>query len=317
MTDVTDLKDSWAEPDPPSPTAQAAARAALMREITAACALKATPSPTPRRRGGRFGWLAGSTVATAAAVALAVVLTSAQPAPPGQQATRSSPSPDELSGQQILLQAAEVAQTRPESTGTYWHVEQEIPVPDTPKPIQRYNDWAGRDGVHYSMPDGSPGVSRIIMENGFAVGGSLLTLARVEGLPTNPDKLKTWMTDSYLRPNTTPDEMAALVPDGLSRLLWEVPAPPAVRSAALRALATSPNVTNLGAVNGGQALRIFFTPPPADKFPEGKLPPGAGEITVVINQDTATLISFTTYQGTTKILAASWTDNRPEIIPLH
>jgi len=308
MTDLTELKDGWGEPDPPSPTARASARAALSREITAARA------PAPRRRGGRLGWLVSGTVVTAAAAALAVVLSPAQPTPSGRQTAQSSPSRDELSGRQILLRAADVAQAQPESTGAYWHVAQEIPVPDTPKPVQRYNDWTTRDGVRYSMPDGRPGVSRIILETGFPVGGSLLTLERVAGLPTDPGELTTWMTNSYLRGNT-PDEMAALVPYGLSHLLWQVPAPPAVRSAALRALAGMPNVTNLGAVDGGQALRVVFAPPPADKFPEGKLPPGAGEMTLVINPDTATLISFTTYRGTTRILTAGWTDDIPEIIP--
>ncbi len=109
--------------------------------------------------------------------------------------------------------------------------------------------------------------------------------------------------------------MPTLVLWGLCHLLWEVPTPPAVRSAALRALATMPNVTNLGAVDGGQALRFSFAPMAADKFPDGKLPPGSGELTVVIDPDTATLISYTTYQGTTRILAAGWTDDRPERIP--
>jgi hypothetical protein len=152
------------------------------------------------------------------------------------------------------------------------------------------------------------------METGFSVGGQLLTLERLEGLPTDPDKLTTWMTNSYLRRNG-PEQMPTLVPWGLSHLLWEVPAPPAVRSAALRALATMPNVTNLGAVDGGQALRFSFAPMAADKFPDGKLPPGSGELTVVINPDTATLVSFTTYQGTHRILGAGWTDDLPPIIP--
>jgi hypothetical protein len=193
-------------------------------------------------------------------------------------------------------------------------VDQEIHRPDSPIPAERYSNWTGRDGVCYSMPHGHPGVSRITFEIGFSVGGQLLTLERVEGLPTDPDELKTWMTNSYLRRNE-PEQMATLVPNGLSRLLWEVPAPPAVRSAALRALATMPNVTNLGAVDGGQSLRVYFDPLPADKFPDGQLPPGTGEMTVVINPDTATLVSFTTYQGTTRILAAGWTDDLPEIVP--
>jgi hypothetical protein len=311
MTD-TELKDGWGEPDPPSPTTRATARAALMREIAASRA----EASVPRRWGRRLGWLVGGTVVTAAVAVVFSLVQPGQPAPPRQHGAQSSPSLDELSGQQILLQAADVAQTQPEGTGAYWHVEQEIPVENAPKPRQRYNDWTARDGVVYSMPDSYPGVSRITVEVGFPVGGVLLTLERVEGLPTDPDKLKKWMTDTYLRRNSL-GEMATLVPFGLAHLLFEVPAPPAVRSAALRALATMPNVTNLGAADGGQALRVVFEPMPADKFPGGQAPPGTGEMTLVINPDTAKLISYTTYQGTTKVLAAGWTDDMPPIVPFH
>jgi hypothetical protein len=310
MIDITELKDGWGEPEPPSPAARSAARAALMREITATRASE----PAPRRPGRRLGRLVGGTVVTAAAAALVVALGPAEPGGPGEQATRSTPPLDGLSGRQVLLRAARVAHARPAGTGAYWHVDQEIPVPSSRRPVQRYNDWTSRDGVRYSMPDGHPGVSRIVAETGFPVGGSLLTLERVEGLPTDPDELTTWITDSYL-PGNGPEHLAGLVPEALSRLLWEVPAPPAVRSAALRALATTPNVTNAGVVDGGRALRVFFAPPAADKFPDGKLPPGAGEMTLVIDPDTATLVSHTTYQGTTRILGTGWTDDLPEIIP--
>lgn len=97
--------------------------------------------------------------------------------------------------------------------------------------------------------------------------------------------------------------------------LWEVPAPPGVRAAALRALADMPTVTNLGAVEGGQALRVHFAPLPADKFADGKVPPGLGQMTLVINLDTATLVSETTYQGTTTVMAAGWTDTMPPVVP--
>jgi hypothetical protein len=250
---------------------------------------------------------------TAAAAAAAVIVSPAQPPAPGQQTAQSATPTTELSGRQILLQAAEVARAQPESSGAYWHVLQEIPVPGAPQPIQRLHQWTTRDGMQYGMPDGYPGASRVVLDVGFFVGGSRLTLERLERLPTDPDKLTTWMTDTYL-PRSTPAQLASLVPGALSRLLWEVPAPPAVRSAALRALANLPNVTNLGTVDGGQALRVVFESMPADKFEDGELPPGTGEMTLVINPDTARLVSFTTYQGTTTILAAEWTDEMPEVI---
>lgn len=313
MTDVAELKDGWGEPDPPSPTARAAARNALMREITAACA----EAPAPRRRGRRLGWLVGGAVVTAAAAAVAVVLS---PGQPGHQADQSAPSPDELTGQQILLRAADIAKTRPVGTGAYWRVVQDDSESDSPElPIEQRGEWVSRDGgMHYNAMTGRPGVSRYIANIGFSVGGSWLTLAQVEGLPTDPDGLKAWMTDAYAHSGDVPqEEIADLVITGLSRLLWKVPASPAVRSAALRALGTMPNVTNLGAVDGGQALRVDYGPGPADKYPDNKIPPGAGVLTLVINLDTATLVSSTSDTGTTKILFSGWTDDIPEIIPLH
>jgi hypothetical protein len=327
MNDLAELKDGWGQPDPPSPTAHLTARAALLREIDAARA----PAPRrPRRRGVRLGWLASGTAVTAtmaAAVAFAMTLGPTQPTQPGQPA---DPSPSQLSGQEILLNAAVVAQARPVTTGAFWHVKQEIPVPDTPKPIQTFSIWIARDGTHYTMPDGYPGASQFDLDIGFDAGGSLLTLEQLERLPTDPVALQAWMTDSFLHPTPRPgpvpadgglpreipaDEVPNAIAVGLADLLWQVPAPPAVRSAALRALAAMPNVTNLGSMDGGQALRISFGAPPADKYPDGKLPPGAGQLTLIIDPETSTLLSSTTYQGTTKVLEAAWTNDLPEIIP--
>jgi hypothetical protein len=337
MKDLVELKDRLGQPDPPSRDAQLAARAALLREIEAARA----PARRRRRRGVRLGWLAGATAVTATVavvVTIAVAPRPTEPTPPGQQAAGPSSSqlPSELSGPQVLLNAAAAALASPASAGAYWHVKQEIPVPDTPKPIQTFNEWTARDGTRYTMPDGYPGAFRVSLDVGFYAGGSLLTLEQLERLPTDPDALTAWMTDSYLRPSRPPapgitpglmpadgnaqelpaEELLNMVAGGLSRLLWQVPAPPAVRSAALRALAAMPNVTNLGARDGGQALRIFFGLPPADKYPDGKVPPGAGELILIIDPATSTLLSSTTYEGTTRILEATWTDDPPKIVPV-
>ncbi|MFL6144214.1 MAG: hypothetical protein ACJ72N_20410 [Labedaea sp.] len=330
MNDLTDLKDEWSQPDPPSPSARLAARAALLREIDAARA------PVRRRRRVRLGWLASGTAVAAmaaAAVAVAMALGSTPPTQPEPPAGQASGQPaSELSGPQILLNAAVVAQSQPASTGAYWQVTEQAPVPDTPKPIQTVNEWTSRDGMHYSLPDGGTGAYRVMLDVGFWAGPSLLTLEQLERLPTDPDALKAWMTDSYLHPrrhdtsgpvppdgNTVedlpPGELSLRVADGLSRLLWTVPTAPAVRSAALRALATMPNVTNLGNTDGGQVLRMTFEPPAADKFPGGKLPPGSGEITMVIDPETSMMVSWTNYQGTIKVLKAAWTNDAPKIIP--
>jgi hypothetical protein len=79
-----------------------------------------------------------------------------------------------------------------------------------------------------------------------------------------------------------------------------------------------PNVTDLGTMDDGQALRISFPPPAADKYPNGKLPKGADEMKLVIDPTTSMLLSTTSYQGTIKIITAEWTNEMPKVIsPPH
>jgi DNA-directed RNA polymerase specialized sigma24 family protein len=102
---------------------------------------------------------------------------------------------------------------------------------------------------------------------------------------------------------------------GLSRLLWTVPAPPAVRADAFRALADLGNVTDLGERDGNRVLRIDFAElPAADKFEGGVLPDGVGHMTLVIDPETSQLVSMTNYQGTEDVLVAEWTNDMP---PFH
>jgi hypothetical protein len=313
MTDLTELKDGWGEPDPPMPAARTAARAALMREMTTSTTIRES-----RRHGRRFGWLVGGTVVVAAAAAVAVVLSPAQPPPsPGEQQAKPAPTVplDEMSGQQVLRLAAGVAETRPEDTGVAWHVFEESAMKEYP--VSLIHQWTTREGVHYAMNEGDPGARLYVLNKGFFVGGRELSLERVQNMPTDPDKLVEWLSEGYVRDNyvPTPEEMAGRIPFAMANLLYEVPTPPAVRSAALRALAEMPNVTNLGAVEGGQALKVVFEEMPADKWAPGERPPDTGQMTMVIDPGTATLVSITTYQGTRKILSAGWTHDLPKIIP--
>jgi hypothetical protein len=328
MNDVKDLKslrDDWVQPDPPSQAAYSAARAALLQQI----GVDAPPAPARGRRPGvRLGWLVGSTVLTgtlAAAVAFAVTTGSTPPV--------QTPSHTNVSGQQILLAAADVAQTRPADTGTYWHLAQI--VPDAFDRPQRLDTWVSHDGTLYSMPEGNSGVLLIGLANGFQVGASTLTLEQLRDLPTDPDALRAWITDSFahvtgpvappapgdtsapalaFKADIPAEAMPGTVAMALGKLLWDVPVSPAVRATALRALASMPNVTGLGRVDGGEALRISFPPPPADKYPGGKLPDGADHLTLVIDPATSMLVRFTNYQGSIQILGAEWTDEMPRVI---
>jgi hypothetical protein len=276
------------------------------------------------------------TGALAAAVAIAIASGSTPSTPtPGDTNAQGSP----LSGRQILLAAADIAQTRPAKTGAYWHVTQVVPNEMLGRP-QLLDTWTARDGKTYTMPEGYDGVVLMGLDSGFPVAATWLTLDQLQDLPTDPDALRAWIEDSFANATNpvappAPGDTSTPAPprpaDGgkldipaeampgtlvvtLEKLLSDVPVPPAVRAAALRALAAMPNVTSLGPVDGGEALRITFPPPPADKYPGGKLPDGADRITLVIDPATSMLVSTTNYQGTIRILGAEWTDELPRII---
>ncbi|GAA5197130.1 CU044_5270 family protein [Rugosimonospora acidiphila] len=323
MNDLADLKDVWGEPAPPTQSARTAARAALMRQITAVH--NSAPAPErPRRLGVRLGWLTGG-VAVAAGVAAVVAFA----VPTGTE--RSTEQTNSSSGQQILLSAAVVADAQPAGTGKYWHLSEV--VPDSNGHPQKLDTWVGHDGSGYSEPEGTNGVYPTTVGGGFSVGAASLTLDQVNALPTDPAALTAWITDTYTHPAQQPapvvsgralpfvqkqappaDAIPSYVATNLPELLGEVPAPPAVRAAALRALAAMPNVTSLGAMDGGQGLRIAIPSPPADKYPGGKVPAGADHLTLVIDPTTSMLISTTSYGGTIKITKAGWTNDLPRII---
>ncbi|WET78977.1 CU044_5270 family protein [Amycolatopsis sp. QT-25] len=207
---------------------------------------------TPRKR---IGWLvAGSGTAVAAAVAAVLVLV------PGPQAggppLAESPDPAAartVAGQEILLAAAAVAERTPEGTGTYWHVH--VTLPEV-----TYETWVKTDGSRWFR--GAKSGNRVIAVvkpnqekpvSPFSLVGVDLTLEQLRGLPTNPDALTAWIAEALTHstartsagPFTAADrEYAAFL--SLISLASTLPAPPAVRAAAFRALATYPGVQNLG-----------------------------------------------------------------------
>jgi hypothetical protein len=255
--------------------------------------------------------LAGAAVSVALATAVVFVLASGTDRP-----SRSvSQAPGQPSGQQILLAAATVAEAKPPGTGLYWHVKQSHHFPSSTggKSTFTQETWIAHDGTFYSFP--TPDATTVdASPSYFKVGRLELTYEQLQLLPTDPVALTARIESS----TDAPDDLPGWVADGLTDLLWWVPAPPGVRAASFRALASMPNVTNLGTMDGGQALGISITPPPADKFPNGKVPAGADSITVAIDPATSKLLSLTTYQGTTKILVAEWTNELPEVAePYH
>jgi hypothetical protein len=307
MNDLDMVRTLVAKPDP-SPDVIDRGRHQLQQAARGPVRKRATG----RRR--RASWLASgvSLSAAAAVTAVVVALSSGTTSPHTGQVP---PLGANASGQQILLAAATVAQTRPANSGTYWHLVAVFTM--TPNPAFRQETWTRQDGTSWLrypppgnevVPDG---------ESSFSVGAASLTYAQIQQLPTDPAKLTAWIADSFAHNEIAPRPAAALPGDtavALATLLAEVPARPAVRAAALRALAALPNVKSLGPVAGGQGLLISVPPPPADKFPGGNLPAGAADgIKLVVDLATSQLRSMTWWQGAETIVKAEWTNALPKV----
>lgn len=330
--DLKMLREAWDHPDPPSSRSHAEARAALLHRASHDHPEPAQHPATRRRRPSwRLAFSAAVATTAAAAIGFAFVQLASTPGVPPPSDEPGAPDGVELSaGHQILLAAAETAREQPADVGEYWYVEEEIDLVD-PAGLnpQTLEIWTAADGRQWTRNRCCPDVNETNVGPGFSFASSVLTLEELQSLPTDGEQLKAWITESFAasarepvrdpdapaeapresteEPQVTEDAVAFALTDLLSR----VPAPPDVRAAAFRALATMPDVTSLGDMDGGEGLRIAIEPPAADKFPDGEVPEGADNITVVIDPETSQLLSFTNYQGTTRIHAAQWTDQRP------
>ena len=329
MNDLLDVRQALGEPELPSPATQAAARAALLEHAAAARASLSRPWPAGARRRRRAGWLAGGIGLTAAAaVTAAALVTTSPPRPDGRgnhRNTSAEPS-SRLSARQILLAAAITAAAQPARTGAYWYLKETGPGPAAATTTQ---SWYTHNGSTYTLLPPRHVVFLASPDAGFDVGASALTYRQIQRLPTTAAALTAWITRSFAHPvgpsgpagvprarqGPPPrSELGGQVAMSLSDLLYQVPAPPAIRAAAFRALAALPDVTRLGQAHGDVTLRISVAAPPANKFPSGKVPPRANEIRLVISTSTLALHAVTNYEGTTTILAARWTSTRPPAV---
>lgn len=194
----------------------------------------------------RTGWLVPMVALAAAAAAVAAVITMGSAAP-------TAPLGD-LSGRDVLLMAAVSAERTPQGSGTYWHVLSSHEGRDMPS----MESWTRRDGRRWTrgmamdppeavLPDPKP----------LMLKGAEVSFEDLETLPTDPEALKTWIVERRGNPrNMTLSEQRGEPLFPLISLITELPTPPEVRSAAFRALATTPGVRNTGAVEGGQELVI-------------------------------------------------------------
>jgi hypothetical protein len=307
--DLNTLRDAWGEPEPPSRAAFSAARAALLERAGAG---GGAPAPEHLRRPVRWrraGWLATGLGLTASAAAAAVVVGSGTMAPVGT--VGSSPPAARLSGQQILLAAATTAATRPEGSGTYWHI----------KTVARFTNltggkngavqeaWTRRDGQQWqSLRPGT--VVKVNERTRFWVAGVGLSFGQLQKLPADPAALKAWVISAAKANRSEPALTASqadlfAIDDGLVDLLYAVPAPPAVRAAAFRALALFPGVKSLGAVDGGQGLLMVFRGGQQDRL---IIDPA----TSMVRSESAgaTIAGKLVSKGYT-VVASGWTDTLP------
>ncbi|HEX6360209.1 CU044_5270 family protein [Actinophytocola sp.] len=263
MNDLQSLHAALAEPDPCQDVIDHS-RHRLQNRING--------GPGPRRH---TRWLAvgtGITVTAAAAAVAIAVLPGGQPAGtdnPTVSADNAAPTKT-VTAQQVLLAAATAAAKAPEGSGEYWHVKVTIVRADGPvDPADTWDYWTGRDGRTWFgglKTDGKamPGIGEP-RQYPFDMYGAGLTLEQLRALPTEPEALKTWIIEAIRNGDgrssagplrDTPELLAEAQFDSLFMLVSTLPAPPEVRAAAFRAIATFPDVQSLGEVPGGQGLLL-------------------------------------------------------------
>jgi hypothetical protein len=202
------------------------------------------------------------TASAAAAAVVAVVGIGASGSPKGDAVTPASTS---VSGQQILLAAAITAAHAPAGSGTYWYVKTASTSGKNGDQSQ-WESWTERGGRTWVRGEKTNGkLLEITQTIPFRLGGPDVSFKQLQGLPTSPDALKAWISDSVKNSdvrtsagklNASMQEQAVF--EGLISLVSQLPAPPKVRAAAFQAIASYPNVKSLGAVEGGQGLLISF-----------------------------------------------------------
>jgi hypothetical protein len=286
----------------------------------------------PRRLPKRLAYL--TTALAAVAVAAVAVGTGVlgDAATPGASGPNRSTAPAPASGQQILLAAATTVENTPEGTGAYWYVKV-VSTGSRDGESWQEETWTGQDGRTWSRstwqnpaaasatpsafpttaPDGK--VVEMRPPNPLRLGGAKVTIEQLQALPTNPATLKARITElvrnSDIRTSAgqlTDAQREQAVFEALVSLVSQLPAPPKVRAAALRAIATYPNVTNLGAVDGGQGILISFYPgqPPARLV----IDPTSGQLRRT-NVLVMTFGGTMTNDGGIFAVTAEWTDALP------
>ncbi|MCW2919484.1 MAG: hypothetical protein JWN52_7552 [Actinomycetia bacterium] len=267
---------------------------------------KAMRGPVHKRK---TGWLAGGLGLTAAAVG-AVVVVSSTTAPTATP--NSPPAAVQQNARQILLTAATTALRTPMGSGTYWYVKNvSTKRAGGVSGQDSVETWVRRDGKSW-VRQGAP-ASPVISNDGshghwadgFDVADHRLSLGQIQQLPTDPVALKAWIVEH--RGRATPPGLDFVIGE-LVGLLSGVPAPPKVRAAAFRALASLPNVKSLGPVKGGQGLLL--------PDPQGKnmlvVDPATSKVR---GSNFSDVIDGQRVSGSSAVVAAEWTNLLPKVAP--
>jgi hypothetical protein len=290
MNDLETLRDAWGQPDPPSPAACSAARAGLL-ELAAAGGDAQVPGRVRRFRMPRMGIGLAVAGVTAAAIVAGTTFVVGSGAKAPAAARGGGAAASQLSARQILLAAATTAAARPAGSGTYWYVrtfgseqgihysEERWMRPDgeawvlgvkSGGKLLKYSDqfpdggtpfWLAGNPWAFSALEGVP-MTATHASVPYSWRATQVTFRQLQHLPTSPAELKAWLVAfnrNYDNLDGTPDPQHVAVFDSLTILIAELPAPPRVRAAAFRVIASLPNVKSLGAVNGGQGLLISLS----------------------------------------------------------
>ncbi|HEX9357569.1 MAG TPA: CU044_5270 family protein [Streptosporangiaceae bacterium] len=267
-------------------------------------------------RKRRTRWLA-----TGAGLAAAVVVAPGALVP---TATRSRPpAAVQLSGRQILLAAATTAGRTPEGHGAYWYVKTRVADSKDNK-SDEWETWTRRDGRTWFRGAKTQGrvvkIVKMIRPRPFFLAGAELSFEQLQKLPTDPAALKAWIVVNAIEHggkhgDRAPDksrEREAVV-GSLTALVSELPAPPEVRAAAFRVMASLPGVRSLGAVKGGQGLLISLIGNQQARLVVDPATSRVRDTNFVVTADGA---EVWLQRGVTATVIAEWTKVLPKVVPL-
>lgn len=247
MDDLTTLRDAWHRPEPPSPTAHAAARAALLDR---AAARDAAPKPRRLPRPGVRLMAVGALAATVAAgVAVAQHVGGVDE---NRSPGHGPPVAPVATVQTVLDTAAERAGTRPFTApraGQWVYTETRYRAPRKPAsgdvqtartPLRTRVDriWTRADGLRTASYDNG---KLVISPTGGAMPPQ--DYATVATLPRDPGALLTWISRNGL-PGRTEERRRDNAFSMLASVLNQNGViPPAQEAAIYRAMARIPGVT--------------------------------------------------------------------------